>query len=104
MKTKRKAVSSKEKSQANRAAYTWHLNPPFNDEFDRSHWWLEKPPDSIKPIACLYELSRRHPRIGQLRLKFHNASWYGLELRNPLVGAKQIGKNAKVYDDLGQER
>lgn len=100
---KRKNNSSKEKWQAKRAPYTWHLRPPFDLEFDRTHWWKGKPEGKIKSIVCLYELARRHPRIGQLRLKFHRASWYGQELRDILVGAKNIGINSKVDDDLGQE-
>ena len=103
MRTKRRESPSKKSWAIKRAPYTWHLHPPFNNEFDRLQWWKGKPADSIKPIACLYELARRHPRIGQLRLRFHSASWYGLELRDPLVGAKHIEINSKVYDDLGRE-
>jgi len=84
-----------------RARYTWHLRPPFNDEFDHSQWW--KGQSEIEPAAALYELARRHPRVGKLRLKFRGASWYGKELRAPLTGAAKRRMASKIVDDLGQE-
>ena len=59
--TKRKASARKETPQAIRRRYTWHLRPPFDAEFDRSHWWKgQAKPDRI---AALYELARRHPLV-----------------------------------------
>ena len=81
MKSKKQpaGTSAKQKWQTERAPYTWHLNPPFAQEFDRQHWW--KGLQETDPVAALYELARRHPRIGELRTRFRHASWYGLELR-----------------------
>jgi hypothetical protein len=101
MSAKRKTISSKENWQAMRARYTWHLRPPFNYEFDHSHWWEGQ--NKIEPTAALYELARRHPRLGQLWLKFKRASWYGQELRCPLVGAAEKKMVSQACDDLGKE-
>ena len=84
-----------------RERYTWHLHPPFNNEFDHSHWWEGQ--SKIEPAAALYELARRHPRIGQLWLKFKRASWYGQELRCPLVGAAEKKMVSQAFNDLGKE-
>jgi hypothetical protein len=46
-----------------RRRYTWHLRPPFRIQFDRSHWWNDKPAPDIEPAAALYELARRHPLV-----------------------------------------
>lgn len=67
MSAKPKTASAKDNWQAVRARYTWHLRPPFSDQFDCSHWWEGK--SQIEPVAALYELARRHPLVGQLRLK-----------------------------------
>lgn len=101
MSAKRKTTSAKEHRQAMRARYTWYLRPPFNDEFDRTHWWEKEA--RIDPVAALYELARRHPRVGKLRLKFKRASWYGQELRCPLVGAAEKRLVNQAFDDLGKE-
>ncbi len=52
-----------------RARYTWHLRPPFDKEFDRTHWWNRLPEDKIDQVAALYELARRHPLVGEGLLK-----------------------------------
>lgn len=67
MKAKRKTTSSKENWQALRARYTWHLHPPFDKEFDRTHWWKGR--SKVEPVASLYELARRHPLVGKGLLK-----------------------------------
>lgn len=103
MNAKRKAASSKETWQAMRACYTWHLRPPFDQEFDHSHWWKNEPRIDPAPAAALYELARRHPRVGELRSRLHHASWYGQELRAPLVGAAKDSIVSRAFDDLGQE-
>jgi len=84
-----------------RARYTWHLRPPFNGEFDHSHWWENE--TQIDPVAALYELARRHPQIGQLLLKFKGASWYGHEFPHPLVGAAEKRILNQAIKDLGEE-
>jgi|SRR5665213_7919 len=102
MSTNRKTISSKENWQALRTRYTWHLRPPFNDEFDHSHWWEHE--TQIDPVAALYELARRHPRVGQLWLKFKSASWYGHELPpHPLGGAVEKKILNQSIKDLGKE-
>ena len=62
-----KNAPAKESWQALRERYTWHLRPPFKDQFDRTHWW--KKDKAMGPPATLYELARRHPIIGETRLK-----------------------------------
>jgi hypothetical protein len=52
--------------QNNRENYHWHLRPPFDGKFDRSHWWKKTQTD-VEPIAALYELARRHPLVGLRR-------------------------------------
>jgi hypothetical protein len=103
MNTKQKPRTSKETWQAGRARYTWHLRPPFKGEFDRSDWWKGKPSENVKPVAALYELARRHPRIGELRRRLRDANWYGQELRAPLAGAAKERLASEAFDDLGQE-
>ena len=44
-----------------RARYTWHLDSPFDKEFDHTHWWGESV--KVEPEAALYELARRHPLV-----------------------------------------
>jgi hypothetical protein len=61
MNAKLKSTSSKENWQAVRARYTWHLRPPFDKEFDGSHWWNGQ--SKFEPEAILYELARRHPLV-----------------------------------------
>jgi hypothetical protein len=101
MTAKRKTASSKETWQAMRARYTWHLRPPFDQEFNRSHWW--KGDSKIHPVAALYELARRHPRVGELRRTLRHSGWYGQELREPLVGTAKQKMASLAYDDLGRE-
>jgi hypothetical protein len=86
-----------------RARYTWHLRPPFKDQFDCSHWWQGKPDNDIQPVAALYELTRRDPRIGHLRSKLRNAKWNGQELRARLVDAPKQRIASQAFDDLGQQ-
>jgi len=87
-----------------RARYTWHLRPPFNDEFDCSHWWEDQTDvNEIAPVGILYELARRHPLVGEVRSKFRHAKWYGQEFRAPLVGAAKERVASQAFDDLGQE-
>ena len=96
-----KQEKAKQSWQVVRASYTWHLRPPFVQEFDRSHWW--KGDSEIHPIGALYELARRHPRVGELRSRLRHASWYGQELREPLVGTAKQNMASLAYDDLGRE-
>ena len=69
MSAKRKTVPSKENWHAMRARYTWHLRPPFKDEFDRTYWWQGKDQSKIEPVAALYELARRHPLVNETPLE-----------------------------------
>src|ERR1041385_532346 len=101
MRAKQKPASSKEKWQAERARYAWHMRPPFRNTFDRSHWWRNQ--SDVDSIAALYELARRHPRVGELRLRFRRASWYGQESRDPLVGAAEREMASQACHDLGKE-
>jgi hypothetical protein len=64
---------------AEREPYTWHLRPPFEDEFDRSQWWKNEP--FIDPVAAVYELTRRHPLVGSVRQ---------LENWSPFKGFNQV--------------
>jgi hypothetical protein len=95
---------TKSRQSAARSPYIWYLQRSFLDEFDRSPWWESLTESEISPEAALYELARRHPRIGELRRKFHAKPWYGQELRPPLTGAAKKKKLAsQAFDDLGQE-
>ncbi len=64
MSASRKTTFSKKKWQATRRRYTWHLRPPFNTEFDRSHWWRGS--GKVEPEAALYELARRHSLASEI--------------------------------------
>jgi hypothetical protein len=97
----KKSHSSKSDAKPLRSRYAWHLQPAFEREFDRSHWWKELSDSEIKPVAALYELARRHPLVGEMRLKFRHASWYGQELRAPLNGAAKKSMASLAFDDLG---
>ena len=101
MSAKRKTISSKENSQTMRARYTWHLRPPFNGEFDHSHWWENE--TQIDPVAALYELARRHPQIGQLLLKLQRCKlvWTRISSSTRWRGEKRISNQA--IKDLGEE-
>jgi hypothetical protein len=49
--------------------FLWYWKPPFNDPksnyyFDREHWW-KKSFKGMSHDAALYELIRRHPRVGE---------------------------------------
>jgi len=59
--------SSKQDAQAVRRRYTWYFRPPFNKQFDRSHWWEGQ--SEIEPAAALYELARRHPLVRETWIK-----------------------------------
>ena len=104
MSTNRKTISSKENWQALRTRYTWHLRPPFNDEFDHSHWWKGLTDSEIDPVAALYELARRHLLVDEKRLKMRHASWHGDELRSkPLVGAAHQKMWREIERDFRRE-
>src|ERR1039457_1978590 len=56
--------------------YLWYWKPPFNEPksqhyFNREPWW-KKHPEDIPHDAALYELLRRHPLVGELRLQMHD--------------------------------
>jgi hypothetical protein len=101
--TKQNVTSSKQTLQSLRARYTWQLQPPFNKQFDARHWWEGQAHiDEIDPVGALYELARRHPVVGEVRRKFCNARWHGMELYNP----SSVGKANKrlvnlAYMDIG---
>ena len=85
-----------------RERYTWHLRTPFAKAFDRTAWWEKIQTKDVHPIAALYELVRRHPRVGELRAKFIHRSWHGVELRPHKDGdqlADAIVNDA--FEDLG---
>ncbi len=87
---------------ASRDSYTWHFRSPFVDAFDRRRWWENTPKKQIHPIAALYELARRHPRVGALRSQFRHRTWHGVELtRSP--EAWKLPKNVidAAFEDLG---
>lgn len=68
MKTKRKLpAATKKEWRPIRDRYTWHLRPPFDKLFDRTHWWEGQP--EPEPQAALYELARRHPAVGLLQAR-----------------------------------
>lgn len=62
--------------------FLWYWKPPFNDpkspfRFDREHWW-KKSPDDLSHDAALYELLRRHPKVGELQsrcIRFSHEFW-----------------------------
>ena len=68
--------------------YTWHLRALFKGKFDQSHWWNEENKSAVSPIAAVYELARRHPRIGDLRTRLNQAKWHGMELRGSLSSCR----------------
>jgi hypothetical protein len=61
-------AATKDDSRALRRRYTWHFRRPFSDAFDRSHWWKGEEA-KLEPAASLFELARRHPRVGEELLK-----------------------------------
>ena len=66
---KEKTSSSAQRRKADQ--FLWYWKPPFNDpksphHFDLEHWW-KKAPVGISHDAALYELLRRHPRMGELQ-------------------------------------
>lgn len=87
-----KTSRPKDSWQARLSYYTWHLRPPYDEQFDRTHWWKGKHPtkqqDVPRPsfvfapaqlsdagdsdwhgVSALYELARRLPLVGELRRK-----------------------------------
>lgn len=84
-----------------RRKYTWHLRPPFDVMFDGIHWWEKVSRKEIHPIAALYELARRHPRVGELRSRFRHRSWHGCELTRAAKARKLSDKVIDAFDDLG---
>jgi len=75
--------------ETTRAPYTWHLRPPFGKDFDRSYWWKQTKEDP-ESEGALYELARRHPLVGELRLRVHHTRWHkalarGESLSGPLL-------------------
>ena len=72
VRAKRKETSLKGTWQAKRA--------PFKGQSDCSPWWSGKPAGQIEPVAGLYELARRPPRLGKLRFMLRGAAWHGAEL------------------------
>ncbi len=103
MNAKLKTAPKRNTRQAIRARYKWYLQPPFENTFDHSHWWKGLPDSEISSVAALYELARRDPLVGEMRTKFSHASWYGQELRAPLVGDAKERMASKAFDDLGQQ-
>ena len=83
--------------------YTWHLRALFKGKFDQSHWWNEENKSVVSPIAAVYELARRHPRIGDLRTRLNQAKWHGMELRGSLSLVAQQKMYDLVHNDLGNE-
>jgi hypothetical protein len=67
MSAKRNSAFPKQTQKDIRARYQWHLLPPFDKWFDRSHWW-EEPGVKREPAAALFELARRHPNVGKTLL------------------------------------
>lgn len=86
-----------------RDRYVWHLRKPFAEEFDHSHWWKAESESKPTPIAAIYELARRHPRIGHLRSELRHTKWYGQELREPLSGTARRKMADQASVDLGSE-
>jgi hypothetical protein len=86
-----------------RNQYTWHLREPFAKEFDRSHWWEAEGSTPLSPVSSLYELARRHPKVGELRAKHCRKTWYAQDLDNLPHGPARDRLYDAQYDDLGQE-
>jgi hypothetical protein len=84
-----------------RASYTWHLRAPFNLEFNADQWWKNEKGAAVDSVSALYELARRHPSIGAIRLKYKGSIWHGQELRPPLHGEALKEMNSAAYGDLG---
>jgi hypothetical protein len=77
------AISYKKQAWlAERKRYTWFLR---ENEFDRSQWWKGKDDSEIEPIAALYEIARRHPKVGDLRRKVPLADWFGERIQHPQI-------------------
>ncbi len=59
-------------TKAEAEKYLWHLRPPWRDEFDHDHWWLNQGEDK-EPVtleAAMWEIFRRHPKT--LSRREHN--------------------------------
>jgi hypothetical protein len=63
-------MKTKEKWEAERQRYLWHLLET-EGKFDRSHWWKEPRWKKELPeqAAALYEIARRHPLVGDAMLR-----------------------------------
>ena len=79
------------------------MRDQFADEFDKDHWWKSKSEEQIDPRAAVYEIARRHPRIGELRKKFRDKIWYGLELKDQLSEPYPEDILSEQSSDLGSE-
>lgn len=86
-----------------RDQYTWQLQPPFSTLFDGQPWWLARGRTPVDPVAALYELARRLPRVGELRRKYVGASWHGQELRPRLDGGAKRRLADAAFADLGRQ-
>ncbi len=64
-----KNTPEKESWQALRERYTWHLRPPFKDQFDRSHWWKGKQVAKQRPaLLPRFVLGKSAPAAFAARL------------------------------------
>jgi len=63
----------------------------------------ERKVKKLDPVVALYELARRHPRIGQLRTKFLKSYWHGRELDAALTGAREQKLISTAFNDVGHE-
>ena len=83
--------------------YTWQLRPPFAEIFDSKPWWTQARDAAIDSVAALYELARRHPRVGALRTKFLTSNWHGQELGPPLAGRAFRRMADAAFKDVGDQ-
>lgn len=66
-----KAETSSSAQRRKADQFLWYWKPPLNDpksphHFDQEHWW-KKTPGHASHDAALYELLRRHPKVGDLQ-------------------------------------
>jgi hypothetical protein len=86
-----------------RKLYSWFLRPPVGEMFDHRNWWNHCDKGWCTPTSAIYELARRHPRIGELRLRYKDKIWFGLELRKRMSRKKEEPFASAAFDDLGHE-